>query len=109
MLILFMLLGADKSINAALNFLPLKYAETLFSVIYEVGVVLGKFIRGQSIEAFFVGVMFLSALGVNFALIIGIIVGIANMVPYLGLLVGTVLALAIEIIQPPASNFCGGS
>ncbi|MDR0820410.1 MAG: AI-2E family transporter [Endomicrobium sp.] len=102
MLVLFMLLGADKSINAALNFLPSKYIETLFSVIYKMDAILGKFIRGQIIEVFFVGgmsVIFLSAFGVNFALIIGIIAGFANMIPYLGPLVGLVLALTVGIIQ----------
>jgi predicted PurR-regulated permease PerM len=66
-------------------------------------IVLEKFIRGQSIEAFFVGVMsviFLSELGVNFALIIGIIAGLANMAPYLvGPLVRLVLVLTVGIIQ----------
>jgi predicted PurR-regulated permease PerM len=52
MLVLFMLLGADKSINAVLNFLPSKYVEALLSVIYEMDAVLGKFVRGQIIEAF---------------------------------------------------------
>jgi predicted PurR-regulated permease PerM len=43
MLVLFMFLGADKSINAALNFLPSKYVETLLSVICEIDVTLRKF------------------------------------------------------------------
>jgi predicted PurR-regulated permease PerM len=102
MLVFFMLLGGDKSVNAALNFLPSKYIETVLSVVYEVDAVLGKFVRGQLIEAFFVGaasVIFLSALGVNFALIIGIIAGFANIIPYLGPFVGLILALAVGVVQ----------
>ncbi|MDR3256393.1 MAG: AI-2E family transporter [Endomicrobium sp.] len=102
MLIIFMLFGGNKSINKAVNFLPSKYIETILSVIYEINSVLGKFIRGQLIEAFFVGiisVIFLSVLGVNFALIIGAIAGFANMVPCLGPFVGLFLALIVGIIQ----------
>ncbi|MCA6079437.1 MAG: AI-2E family transporter [Endomicrobium sp.] len=102
MLVFFMLLGGDKSVNAALNFLPSKYIETVLSVVYEVDAVLGRFVRGQLIEAFFVGiasVIFLSVLGVNFALIIGTIAGFANIIPYLGPFVGLVLALAVGVVQ----------
>jgi predicted PurR-regulated permease PerM len=63
---------------------------------------LGRYIRGQLVEAFFVGVMsviFLSAFKINFALIISIVSGISNIIPYLGPFVGLVLALVVGLIQ----------
>jgi predicted PurR-regulated permease PerM len=52
MLVLFILLGTDKSINAFLNFLPSKCLETLLYVIYEMNALPGKFVHRQIIEAF---------------------------------------------------------
>jgi predicted PurR-regulated permease PerM len=102
MLVLFMLFSFPKSINTAVNLLPSKYVETTLSIIYEVDFVFGRFIRGQLIEASFVGTMsviFLSILGINFSLLIGIVAGIANTIPYLGPFVGLFLALIVGIAQ----------
>jgi predicted PurR-regulated permease PerM len=97
-----MLLGANKSINAVAAFFPASYIETVLSIIYEMDAVLGRFIRGWLTEAFFVGIMsiiFLKILGVNFALVIGIVAGIANMIPYIGPFIGLVLALVVGVVQ----------
>jgi predicted PurR-regulated permease PerM len=102
MLVIFMLLSGNKSINETINFFPSKYIETMLSVIYEIDSILGRFIRGQLIEAAFVGVMSivcLHLLGINFSLTIGIITGFMNMIPCLGPFVGLFLALIVGVIQ----------
>lgn len=71
----------------------------IFSVINDV---FGKFIRGQLLEAFFVGVLSaiaLSLVGIDYAFVIGIIAGICNMIPYVGPLVGTVLAAIMGLLS----------
>lgn len=70
-----------------------------FRIINEV---FGKFIRGQLLEAFFVGVLSaiaLSIVGIKYAVIIGIIGGICNMIPYVGPLVATVLAAIMGLLS----------
>ena len=55
-----------------------------------------NYIRGQLLEACFVGVLstaILYFIGIDYALIIGIISGICNMIPFVGPLVGTFLAV----------------
>jgi predicted PurR-regulated permease PerM len=53
MLVIFTLLGTDKSNKCGFKFFAApKYIEMLPSVIYEMDAVLGKFIHGQIIEAF---------------------------------------------------------
>ncbi len=101
-LVLFMLLGENRSIRTIVDLVPSSSVETMLSVIYEMDSVLGKFIRGQLIEASFVGIMSVIALSifnVNFALLIGIIAGFANMIPYLGPFVGLVVASIVGLVQ----------
>lgn len=102
MLVFFMLLGGTRSIHTIVELVPSSSVETILSVIYEMDYVLGRFIRGQLIEAVFVGTMsviVLSIFDVNFALTIGIVAGFANMIPYLGPFVGVTLASVVGLVQ----------
>ncbi|MDR2818758.1 MAG: AI-2E family transporter [Endomicrobium sp.] len=102
MLVFFMLLSGNKYLKSLVTLLPSNYVETILSIVYQIDAIFGRYIRGQIIEAFFVGSMSalsLGLLGVNFALLIGIIAGIANLIPYLGPIVGLTLAVAVGAVQ----------
>lgn len=61
-----------------------------------------KYIRGQLFEACIVGILsaiVLYFIGIDYALIIGIITGICNMIPYIGPVVGTVLAIIMALLS----------
>lgn len=63
--------------------------------------VFSEYLKGQLLEAFFVGIMSsiaLSIIGIDYALIIGIIAGICNMIPYVGPWIGAGLAAIIALI-----------
>lgn len=71
----------------------------IFKVIHEV---FAKYLRGQLLEAFFVGVLSaiaLSIVEIDYAFVIGIIAGICNMIPYVGPIVGTVLAAIMGLLS----------
>lgn len=73
--------------------------EYVFKTIHET---FSKFIRGQLLEAFFVGVLSAIALtivGIDYAFIIGVIAGICNMIPYVGPVVGTILAAIMGLLS----------
>lgn len=60
-----------------------------------------SYIRGQLIEAFIVAVLssiVLYIIGVDYAVVIGIITGICNLVPYIGPLIGTILSGVIALL-----------
>lgn len=68
---------------------------------------LGRFFRGQLIEASLVGTLTgvgLALLGVPSALLLGVIAGLCNLVPYVGLVVSVVPALVVALTmdQPGA-------
>lgn len=61
-----------------------------------------NYIRGQLLDACIVGTLSaiaLSIIGVDYAIIIGIISGICNMIPYIGPMVGTILAATMGLLS----------
>ncbi|MCR4662646.1 MAG: AI-2E family transporter [Endomicrobiaceae bacterium] len=98
----FLLLGASKAKDAFIQFLPAKYVEFYVSLLYEINFVLGGYIRGQIIEVFFIGIattVILLSFNVKYALIIGIISGIFNVIPYLGPAIAMVSGVLVAAIQ----------
>jgi predicted PurR-regulated permease PerM len=64
--------------------------------------VLGAFLRGQLTVMLALGVLYaagLSIVGVDFALLIGLIAGLVSFVPYLGLIVGIIIATIAVLFQ----------
>lgn len=85
-------------------FIPKRNRHDVLCVFREIDVILGKFIRGQLIVAAFVGIattIGLLILGIDFALIIGIIAGIANIIPYFGPIIGIIPALIFALMESP--------
>lgn len=72
-------------------------------VLEEIDHIVSGFIRGRIIVCFIVGTLIgigLYFLNLKFALIIGIISGVFNFIPFLGPIVGVVLALIFALGQP---------
>ncbi len=72
-------------------------------ILEEIDRIISGFIRGRIIVCFIVGTLIgigLYFLNLKFALIIGIVSGIFNFVPYLGPIVGVILALIFALGNP---------
>lgn len=98
----FMLLGGKNIVDSLFDIIPSRFIETSLSIFWEIDEVLGKFIRGQLIEATCVGVLSTTGLlflGVDYAILIGMTAGMANMVPYLGPVAGAVPAILVALIK----------
>lgn len=88
---LYYLIFRGNSLGKRLNY--------IFTVIHEV---FGKFIKGQLLEALFVGILSSIALtiaGIRYSFVIGTIAGISNMIPYVGPIVGTIVAAIMGILS----------
>ncbi|MTI48974.1 AI-2E family transporter [Sporosalibacterium faouarense] len=84
--------------------IPKRFRPDTMKVGREIDTVLSKFIRGQIIVALFVGVFTvigLAILGIDFALIIGLIAGIANFIPFFGPIIGTIPAVFFALLDRP--------
>jgi predicted PurR-regulated permease PerM len=66
---------------------------------------LGRFFRGQLIEATLVGALTgigLALLGVPSALLLGVVAGLCNLVPYIGIAISIIPALIVGLTMPSA-------
>lgn len=85
------------------DLIPVGRRSSLVTFIEEYDRSLGKFFRGQLIEATLVGVLTgigLAVLGVPSALLIGVIAGVCNLVPYIGLAISIIPALVVALTMP---------
>ena len=85
------------------TFVSKKKKEEFKEVIEEIDHILSGFIRGRIIICIIVGALIgigLYVLNLKFALIIGIVSGAFNFIPYLGPIIGVVLALIFALGKP---------
>lgn len=71
--------------------LPEKVKTTLDTLIKDADKVFSGYIRGQAIDAFMVGVVIsvvFSIIGIQYAIVIGLLIGLGNLIPYMGPIVG---------------------
>lgn len=82
--------------------IPKNIEPTVVKLTKECDLVLSEFLRGQLLVMLALGVFYavaLTAMGLQIGLIIGIIVGLISIVPYLGTIIGVLLATGAAIIQ----------
>jgi len=82
--------------------IPKRYEEKILDVAGEIDTTLKDFIKGQVIVSFVLAIIYsigLSIFGVPIALVIGIVAGFANIIPYLGIAIGLVPALLLSYLD----------
>jgi len=85
----------------ALRLVPFERRERVVIVLGKIDELLHGFFRGQLLVSLSLAAIYavgLSALGVPFALIIAIVGGLANIVPYLGLVLGLLPAVLLAVV-----------
>lgn len=83
-----------------LNIIPTKYKETFEQVIVSIDESLGSYIRGQvlvSMSVIMVTLIVYEILQLKYALLLAILMGIMNIIPYFGPIIGTVPAIFIAM------------
>ncbi|MBS4023192.1 MAG: AI-2E family transporter [Dethiobacter sp.] len=105
-LLVYYLLRDETSLKrSALLLFPKKYRRWIAKVGSEMDHTLGAYFRGMLLICFLVGLLTyvgLLLLGVDFALILGMIAGVTNIIPYFGPLIGAVPAVLIAVLHSPA-------
>jgi predicted PurR-regulated permease PerM len=82
--------------------LPPAHIETSVAVWCEIDRVIGRYLRGLAMDGLVIGVAAASGLwvlGVNYPLLLGAFSGLANVVPFLGPILGGGVAMLVALIQ----------
>ncbi|SMB82924.1 Predicted PurR-regulated permease PerM [Peptoniphilus asaccharolyticus DSM 20463] len=94
----------DKFKNSIVKNLPRKYKEDILYLSMRINQALLNFVKGRLLLAFFVGfftMIYLLILRVDFAIVIGIITMIADIIPFVGPFMGFVPAVLFAFIVSP--------
>ena len=98
----YMLLDWDRMTAKIDDMLPRDHAETVRMLARDIDATLASFIRGQGTVCLILGTYYAVALmlaGLNFGLIVGFIAGLITFIPYVGALVGGILAVGLALFQ----------
>jgi predicted PurR-regulated permease PerM len=90
--------------SSVLSLVPRKCRKELCGIGTDVGDVLLNFMQGQLTTALIVGVLEstgLMLLKVRYPLLLGMLGGLANMIPYFGPVIGSIPATAVALIDSP--------
>lgn len=104
--ITFFLLKDGPSVKKAIIAkVPNRYFEMVLNLLHKIELQLGGYIRGQLLDAFLIGMLAIIALfilGIDYYFFIGAVAGLANLIPYLGPVVGAVPAILVSLMQDPS-------
>ena len=98
----YLLLDWDRFIQGVHSLLPRGIAPQVARLADECDTVLATFLRGQMLVMLSLGIFYATGLwiaGIEFALLIGLLAGLVSFVPYLGLLVGILVAGIVGFVQ----------
>ena len=99
---IYLLLDWDRLVAKIDSLIPLDHAETIRNLSKEIHDVIAGFIRGMGSVCFILGIYYAIALmflGLEFGLIIGVFAGLLTFIPYLGAILGGVLAIGLSTMQ----------
>lgn len=98
----YLLLDWDNMIAKIDDLLPRDHAGTVRHLASEIDRTLASFIRGQGTVCLVLGFYYAMALmiaGLNFGIVVGFVAGLISFIPYIGALVGGVLAIGLALFQ----------
>ncbi len=84
------------------KFIPRSKEKTVVSLVTQADTVLAAFLKGQLFVMIALAIVYsigLSLVGLNFALVLGVLVGFISVVPYLGSILGLILSVTIAAFQ----------
>ena len=85
-----------------ISLVPNRHFETALNLIHRVDANLSAYLFGQLMDAAVVGFLSAigySAIGVHYGMVIGILSGLANLIPYVGPVAGALVAVLITLLE----------
>ncbi len=98
----YLLLDWDNMVARIDDLLPRDHAPTIRQIGRDIDRTLASFIRGQGTVCLVMGIFYAAGLmlvGLNFGLVVGSLAGLITFIPYVGALIGGVLAIGLALFQ----------
>lgn len=98
----YLLMDWDRMVLEIDRLLPRDHAPVIRELARDINKTLASFIRGQGTVVLILGAYYGLALmfvGLQFGLVVGVVAGLISFIPYIGALVGGVLALGLALFQ----------
>ena len=98
----YMLLDWDRMIDKVDGWIPRDHLETVRQIARDIDTAVAGFVRGQGTLCLILGIFYaagLTAVGLNFGLLIGLFAGLISFIPYVGSLLGLALSVGVAVVQ----------
>ncbi len=98
----YLLMDWDRMVAQIDRLLPRDHAPVIRRLAHDIDATLAAFIRGQGTVCVILGTYYAVALmlaGLQFGLIVGFVAGLISFIPYIGAIVGGVLAVGLALFQ----------
>ncbi|MCX6138554.1 MAG: AI-2E family transporter [Ignavibacteriales bacterium] len=98
----FFLAEGDRGFKKAIEMVPNRYFEMTLNIVEIISNKLAGYFRGLLLESLSVGIMMAigcSVIGIRHAILIGLVAGCCNFIPYFGVIIGTLAALFVSLLQ----------
>ena len=82
--------------------IPRDHLYTVRTIVSDMDGAVAGFIRGQGTVSILLGAYYaigLTLVGLNFGLLIGMFAGIISFIPYVGSMIGLILAIGVALVQ----------
>lgn len=98
----YLLFDWDKMVAKVDGWIPRDHQKTVRSIFKDIDKAVAGFIRGQGSLCLVLGLFYgisLTIAGLNFGLLIGLFAGLISFIPYVGSLLGLVIAVGVALVQ----------
>jgi predicted PurR-regulated permease PerM len=98
----YMLLDWDRMVAVVDSCVPREHVQTVREIATDINSATAGFVRGQGTLCLILGLMYavgLTMTGLNFGILIGLFAGLISFIPYVGSIVGLVLAVGVAFVQ----------
>ena len=98
----YLLLDWDRMIETVDGWIPRSHLNSVREISQDMNSAIAGFVRGQGSVCLILGVYYAAGLtlaGLNFGLLIGLFAGLISFIPYVGSMVGLVLAAGVALVQ----------
>ena len=98
----YLLLEGSAIKKALISLVPNRYFENALNLIYLVDINLSAYLLGQLMDALIIGLLSAvaySLIGVHYGMVIGLLSGVANLIPYVGPVAGASIAVLVTVLE----------